>query len=299
MIYTFKYLFEKIEKFILNIYQSILSVIKVIVLSKLKIEYPSRNSDCCYILGNGPSFRKSFEQNCELFKTNTLFCVNNFPSSLEYEILKPQNCVFLDPGYFPDDIKTMHPELFKTIENIVSKTQWPINLFLPVLAKNAKHLTDISLTNKNVKIYFFNYTVIKGFPFFKNFLFKKNLGMPLCQNVLGASIYLALNMGYKKVYLLGADHTVGKNIFVDDNNELCMLHEHFYSDGKKTVTSVYNPKVSKNKLNLAGFYMLCVKTFQTYYEIEEYAKYLKAKIYNATEGSFIDAFERRKLEDIS
>ncbi len=38
------------------------------------------------------------------------------------------------------------------------------------------------------------------------------------------------------------------------------------------------------------------KMFFSYMELERYAQRLGAKIYNATEGSYIDAFERKKLK---
>ncbi|MFN3404422.1 MAG: hypothetical protein ACK40G_10040 [Cytophagaceae bacterium] len=298
MVYKVKRFFEALENVLYNFYEVIKSLVKLLVLSRFYIKVPKATRDVCFVIGNGPSFKSVLQSNLELLKSSELFCVNNFPSSDEYELLKPGNCVLLDPGYYPQDISKMNPVLSKTIHDIVSKTNWKLNLFIPVLASKAKHLTSLPSKNRNVTVYFYNYTIIKGFKFFRNFLFSRNLGMPQCQNVLGATIFLAVNSGYKKVYLIGADHTIGKNIFVNENNELCMIHEHFYSDGKKTITPAYNPNVSKKRLNIAEFYQLCVKTFTTYYILEEYAKGKNAKIYNLSEGSYIDAFERKNINDL-
>ena len=35
--------------------------------------------------------------------------------------------------------------------------------------------------------------------------------------------------------------------------------------------------------------------FRAYFDVEDYARHRGIKIYNATPGSFIDAFERREL----
>jgi hypothetical protein len=74
-----------------------------------------------------------------------------------------------------------------------------------------------------------------------------------------------------------------------------MIHEHFYSDGKQMITPVYKKPGGGERMKISGFYSLCVKTFETYYFLEEYAVFKGSKIYNVTEGSFIDAFERKTI----
>ena len=300
MIYKLKFYFEAFEMFIKDTYDSLFSIIKVILLSKVNTEPPLALKEECAILGNGPSLQSVLETNRFFFSNKELFCVNAFPSYVEYTEIKPGNVVWLDHQFYICKSKELLSEkrsdILKAINDIIEKTTWPLNLHLPTLAKNVNYLREISVKNPNVKICYFNYTIVKGFSFLRHFFFRTNLGMPLCQNVIGASIFISLNMGFKKVYVLGADHNLGKNIFVNDDNEVCMLHHHFYDkDQKPKISNVYNGPGSVEKIDIAGFYMLCVKTFQTYYVLEEYAKYLKSKIYNATEGSFIDAFERKKI----
>ncbi|MBX9852779.1 MAG: hypothetical protein K2X86_13630 [Cytophagaceae bacterium] len=300
MIYKLKFWFEAFEIFIKDIYESFISIIKVIVLSKVNIKVPAAPKEECVILGNGPSLSSVLEKNRNFLGNKDLFCVNAFPSLTEYTEIKPGNLVWLDHQFYVYKNKELlnekRSDILKAINDIIEKTTWPLNLHLPVLAKGTSYLEEIPIKNPNVKICYFNYTIIRGFTFLRHFLFKANLGMPLCQNVVGASIFIALNMKFKCIYLVGADHNLGKNIFVNDSNEVCMLHHHFYDkDQKPIISNVFKGPGSNEKLNIAGFYSLCVKTFQTYYPLEEYAKYLKSKIYNATEGSFIDAFERKKI----
>ena len=51
--------------------------------------------------------------------------------------------------------------------------------------------------------------------------------MPFSQNVLVAAIYISLNLGYKNIYLLGADHSWAHDVSVNDDNQLCLNDRHF------------------------------------------------------------------------
>lgn len=297
-IFFLKDLNVKIESFFYNLYQSILSIIKVIFLSKFGIRLPKSSSSECYLLGNGPSL-KEFLIQPDLFQDKEMICVNNFPSTPEYELLKPQNLLFLDGAFYSDSKAGLSESaksiVSKTIKSLLEKTTWQINLFLPAIAKKSpKFVSEIS-KNQHIKIHYFNYTVVKGFKPFTHFLFKNNLGMPLCQNVLGAGIFLALNIGYKKVFVLGADHTWLRDLIVGDDSELYMKHNHFYSNKEETIiTKIENTQI-KGKITMGKFLEACVKTFDVYYVLEDYAKILNSKIYNATSGSYIDAFEKIKI----
>jgi hypothetical protein len=299
MIYSLKKIFEKIKQWAADFFNVFLSLIKIVVLSKLKVNIPQTTNDTVIVLGNGPSFKESLLKNPDFFKNKDFVCVNNFPSTPEYDLLEPSACVMLDDGYFPKDKTKLSETAINTINNLITKTTWELTLFLPQLSKHSEYLKEIPAKNKNIKLCYFNYTIVEGFDWFKHWIYKKNIGMPQCQNVVAASACLALNMGYKTIELIGVENSFFKNIIVDENNILYLEHFHFYSDkSKKHITRAYKMPGMTESINMSEFLMLGVKTFKSYYSLEKYARYLGKKIYNLTEDSYVDAFERKKITDL-
>lgn len=289
MIYIIAKIFSDLEVFLMNIYQSVVSLLKILIISKFKVVLPKKKNESCVILGNGPSLKESLNKNPNFFKTQELFCVNHFAIASEFVELQPDNYVILDPNFFRGNID---PNVPKTLKSLIENTTWPMNLFLPQLAKGADFVKGIEEGNKKINICFYNYTIGRGFENFIFFLFRNNLSMPLCQNVLGAALFLSLNMKFKTVYLVGADHSWIEGISIDDNNSLNYKIPHFYKEEKNT----FSRDQKTNKHLIADFFEACVKTFNSYYLLERYSKYCNSKIYNISEKSYIDAFERKKLE---
>lgn len=285
MIFLFKSLFASLECIIFNTYQCLLSIVKVLVLTRPYSKLPIAAEQQCFILGNGPSLNKFLEQH-HTYTNATFFCVNHFPSSEAYSKVRPANCVWLDPAFYLYE----HPLAEKTIQAIVANTTWQVNLFIPTLGRN-KLLAKRLASNSNIKVKYFNYTVIQGFQWFRNFLFRLNLGMPQCQNVLSAAIFLALNSGYKQIFLFGADHSWINDLVVLEDNQLYMKSTHFYTEQSKTQLVVLKDKGGKKRL-LTDFLSSATLAFGSYYLLEAYAKARGSRIINATEGSYIDAFER-------
>ena len=54
--------------------------------------------------------------------------------------------------------------------------------------------------------------------------------MPRPRNVLIPSIMLAINSGYRRVYVAGADHSWLKTLSVDDENRVVSIQPHFYKE---------------------------------------------------------------------
>lgn len=274
-------------------FESLLTLLRIFLESHFRTSLPKAPSKECFIVGNGPSLKDSINEHEELFKTSTLICVNSFPTTPEFGKLKPEFCVFLDPQFYTPSKENLLPHVKDAIDKLEENTKWPLTLLLPYPAKKADYIVALEKNNPNIRIAYFNYTIVRSYRFLRNYLFRKNLGMPSSYNVLGACIFLALNIGFKKVYLFGADHTFGQNLYVDEQNQVCMIHKHFYSDGKPLITPIYTNSLKTEKMNIAQYYELCMKTFQVYYILENYSRLLGAKIFNATPGSYIDAFEKK------
>ena len=79
---------------------------------------------------------------------------------------------------------------------------WEMVFFVPYLYRKDVDVVRVLKNNPSVKITFFNYTIAKGYDFFTYYLYKKKLASPQFYNVLGISIFLGINMGYKNVWLL-------------------------------------------------------------------------------------------------
>jgi len=281
------------EHFFENVYHSMLGFLKIIFLSKFNISMPPAKQESCIILGNGPSLKESFQKNENaIFKNTPLLCVNNFAASEQFFQYKPSYYVLLDPGFF---IHKQREDVAATMNILKGKVDWEITLFVPYIHRKDADVQFFIKKNSFVKVQFFNYTVFKGFQSIAFKLFEKNLAMPQFSNVLGAAIFLMINMGYKKVWLMGADHSWFKNIYVSDDNSMYIEDKHFYDTEKQKPINIKDP-LSGKKAKAEELFLALYKTFNSYYLLEEYSKYKRCIIYNASEYSYIDAFERKKIE---
>ena len=114
---------------------------------------------------------------------------------------------------------------------------------------------------------------------------------------------LGINLGFKKIFVAGADHSWLKELFVTELNEVLLSQKHFYD--KETL----NEETDKNKPTPKPMYLggtgqtrklheVLLKfyySFRSYWDIKNYAEALSVSILNITPGSYIDAFERQKL----
>jgi len=122
------------------------------------------------------------------------------------------------------------------------------------------------------------------------------MAMPQSQNVLVACIFLAVNMGFKEVDVIGADHTWHEQLHVDENNVVHLKQIHFYDD-QQQVKYVPLKKGAhiEETFRMDEILNTWAKVFFGYLALDRYARSRGCVIYNASELSFVDAFQRRKL----
>jgi len=286
-----------IQKFIKNLGNTLETLIKIILLSKYSKTLPSIGKEkTCIIMGNGPSLSESLKRQ-GFIENKVLFCVNYFPKTGKFEKLKPEYLVITAPELWLDDVderfKTNSKVLFQTIAN---KVNWEFVLFIPTNARRYLNWKSEIVKNKKIRIQYYNVTPAEGYKWFKHFLFKMNLGMPRPHNVLIPTLMLSINMGFKDIYLLGADHSWLSAITVNDKNEVLINDKHFYDEHKSEtrLTSKKGRGVKKLHEVLQKYYY----SFHSYFIIEKYAEKNGAKISNATPNSYIDAFEKVNLNKI-
>ncbi len=248
------------------------------------------------ILANGPSLSKSLPSLTPK-KNLDYICVNNFTNTEDFVRLKPKHYVVVSEQFYNvgNSIKeNNHRE--SMIESLINKTTWPLVFHCPVSAKKHSAFIDRIKKNKLISINYFNTTPIEGFKWFKILAFRLGLGSPRPHNVLIPSLLIAINTGFKKVILIGADHSWLKDISVNDNNEALVNQKHFYDANTSKPEIMRNKGVQPRKLHeiLQKF----VYSFSSYFDLREFATSRNVDIYNATPNSFIDAFERKDLGDV-
>jgi len=285
----------KIQSFINNLFKTILSLLKIILLTRrVQKLHPADNKRTCTILGNGPSLLSTLEKKPTFLSDSSLLCVNFFADTDLYEKFQPERYVINAPEIWRKNCAevylTNQKELFHTISN---KTNWTLLLYLPVNARNSefykKTISPILVQNENIKVCFFNVTPIEGFKFLIFPLFRRNLGMPRPHNVLIPSLMITINSGFEKIFLLGADHSWLKDIWVDENNAVFLRQRHFYQNDP-TPKEMHKRGTGTRRLHevLQKF----VYTFSGYFILKDYVEKRGVRIINATPGSYIDAFER-------
>jgi hypothetical protein len=276
-----------------NCLNSAISFLKIIFQSSFSVKLPTAHQDSCVILGNGPSLSLSLSKHPDFFKQHALICVNGFAFGKEYTELKPAYYVLMDPILWLDDNELVK----KILDAIIQHTSWKIQLLVPQKARNSPALIRLQKQNSNIYVNYFNYTIFSGFTGLSHFLFSKNLAMPQSQNVLVASLFLSINMHFKTIFIVGADHTWLENLHVNDNNQLCLKDPHFYDNEPKVNYRLFYKDVHHQEtFSMREILHTFGKAFYGYEVVKKYADYAKTTIYNASEISFIDAFERRKIE---
>lgn len=288
---------KKFQKFITELFQTLFSLVKIILLSKFFVslkKYKSTDEEAV-ILANGPCLTKDLELNSDFILARKKFCVNLFSFSDDYQLLKPEFYVLAAPEFWMKQPIEFHAnQREKLAEAIVNKTSWPLVLLIPVSAKNSKFIFKIR-SNKNIKTVFYNTTPTEGCKSIINRLFRLNLGMPRPHNVLIPTIFLALNLGFKEIFLFGADHSWHEEIKVDDNNLLTINHQHFF---EKQEVRMPMYKFDGNHYFMHDIFRKLHLAFKGYFILKEYADFRKATIKNASSKSYIDAFDRINPKNI-
>ena len=281
---------KAIYKWVQTLIQSFISLLSVLLFSSrsaahgIKELSQKEKRSRCIILGTGPSMQDTMEKHLEQLKSEDTLVVNMFCNSPYFFDLKPKYYVLVDPRFFYENAN--FPRIVrkrKELLDALPKVDWPMTLFLPsILAKSsyAKKLQAMS----SLKICFYNLTPVDGFLKLNHYLFRKNLGMPTAQNVTCGSLFIMTNLGYKEIYMVGAEHDWLDHFYINDNNQLIMGDKHFYGDEKIVA--------DKTLSTWLGQLML---VFRCYERLAEYANYMGVKIYNSTPNSHIDSFERKPL----
>ncbi len=285
-----------IKNFVNLFSQTIISLFRITVFTKHIKDFDrniySKFSDIV-IIANGPSLNKMMTNNINFLNNKDLMCVNSFPSSDYFLKVKPLFLIVSAPDYWLEivrpELQEMRNELYKKLLEV----NWNLIFYIPAQANKFNLWKKLTQQNSFIKIHYYNVTPIYGFSWFRNFCYKKNIGMPRPHNILIPSIMMSIKMNYVNVYLWGADHSWLQTIFVDEENRALLTHQHFYSNDNNQPLTMQKNVEEDRKLHEMLYKF--VYTFEGYFFIREFADKLKCNIWNCTSGSFIDAFKRLKI----
>ena len=237
------------------------------------------------IMGNGPSLRSTIDDDADWLLSHDLMAVNFAANAPDFKRLRPQYYILADGHFFRG--KTSDPNVAKLWDNI-SRSTWDMTLLVPV---KFKHLVRALLfETPNIKTRYFNLTPVEGIRWVSHILYKVGLGMPRPRNVLIPAIMEAIRLGYKKIWICGADHTWTRTLSVDDENFVVSVQPHFYKDNEEEHARVRETYKGLKLHDVLGSMTIA---FRSYWDIATYAKKNGIEIINATPGSMIDAFPRR------
>lgn len=275
-----KKIFDRGAEVVKNVSLSLKSLVKCGLMSH-RVKYKKADGESIIILGNGPSLNETIAAYSEKLTQSDLLAVNFAANTPVFSRFRPRYYVLADPHFFSSE----EPNVL-TLRANLNAVDWPMTLFLPFGSKMPQ------IDNPNIVVERFNMIGVEGFESVSNSIYKSRRGMPRPRNVLIPSIMIALWLGYKKIFIAGADHTWTKTLAVSDANEVISVQPHFYNDDKaelsRTATVYKNVRIHEI---LESFSI----AFKAYHAIARYARRVGVKIYNVTPGSFIDAFERTTL----
>jgi len=248
------------------------------------------------VMGNGPSLVGNFKEHIDFFSGKAIACVNDFAVSEYFHVLKPDFSIFFDSCYWiknPSKSRcTINDQVYKSFRE---KVNWPVTMIMPLVAREWNWFIDLPKLNKNINICYVNWTRIDCSKNLRNFLYKNNIAMPRVVNVLINALVIAINMGYRKIYLMGADHSWHENICLGNDNVVYCKAEHFYPEEELSLKPVFRDPEETRRYKMHELFHDLSLTFEGHQEVAEYAEFMRAKIYNVSKKSYIDAYERVTL----
>lgn len=274
-----------VSGFLDNTLATIKSCVKQVVEKSAKINPANSATNQLIILGNGPSLRTNLDNDLDLLRSADTLAVNFAANTPEFSEIQPTYYLLADPHFF--DKAGEDPNVGRLIENLNSIT-FQMTLFVPAGARKA----DSYFHNHNLTVKHFSFTAVEGYTWFENAMMNSHRGMPRPRNVLIPSIMVGIWLGYKEIYLLGADHSWLKTLSVNDRNEVVSIQPHFYKEDSREQQRVNEVYVNRQLHEVLESMMIA---FKSYHRIREYADRCGTQIFNSTPGSMIDAFERASL----
>lgn len=257
------------------------SIVKFLMSPRRATVHPKQRLTPLIILGNGPSLADVIANCSKELESHPLLAVNFAANAPEFTKLRPEFYVLADPHFFRN---TTDPNVSRLMENL-NNVGWEMTLFVPFGAKP-------KLDNPLVSIEYFPLKAMEGPAWFRHLMFRRRLGMPRPRNVLIPSLMIGIWLGFKEIYVCGADHSWLRTLSVNDRNEVVSIQPHFYKEDSRELE---RQRIDYLRIPLHQVLESQMVAFRAYHTLQEFVNHEGITIYNATEGSFIDAFPRKTL----
>lgn len=278
-----------ISDFLTKTGQTIKGIVKIVAQSRCATLKPTAQNQSIIVMGNGPSLKDTIANQADVLAQHPLMAVNFAANAPQFADLKPEYYILVDPFFFSGGTADNLTKLWQNL----SAVTWNMTLIVP---HNYASAVPVAMSDKaNITVKTINCVGVEGFEWFENMAYSSRLAMPRPRNVLIPSIMAALWLGYKDIYIVGADHSWMQSIWVDDDNRVVSVQPHFYKDDSKEQKRV-NSEYEGYRLHqiINSFYV----AFRSYHRIQRYAASHSINIYNSTPGSYIDAFVRQPLHAV-
>lgn len=251
------------------------------VLGKNKVLKDIHKNERCFILGTGPSIKKT---DIKKLKNEKCIFVSQFYLHQDYASINPMYHIFsgMSPHMNGKATYDQWLSFFKQIEDYVPTETM---LFMNYLDKNI--ITEHGFFNNHTVHYFYYKKTIERVL---NEGIDASSVLYGAQGILVMALQLALYMGFKDIYLVGFDACFEEKT----------LASHFYQKEASIIDSVGVSPEEK----LSSLYRLeeeCNAFVRFLYELrifKTFAHNNKRNIYNATNGGVLEVFERRKYEEL-
>lgn len=255
-----------------------------------------RNGDKMIIIGNGPSLTKTMELYGDVVCETPCMMVNFAANTELYERIRPSIYLLVDPAWY-NPTEQLKIVVKSCIDAICEKTTWQMKIVMPHCAIGC-FATEKFKENSNLEVLYYEdgWQITEGKTQYE--AWDKNLATPPGQTVLNTAVWLSIYWGYKETYIIGADTSWHAELKMDqETNELYIIDTHFY-DNKAVYGELYDEKQNRRPIGTKLHEELFAEAtaLQEYCELREYADWKGVKVYNASEYSWIDAFERKKLK---
>ena len=236
------------------------------------------------ILGNGPSLNQ-IDLMRLIAKKRDFACVNDFAVRSDlFSIIKPRYYVIMDPMYFEQiDLNQRAAALCEKMECV----DWEMTLVLPQRAL-------VPLQNPRIHFEYISTSEINSYNLGEqkvlDRLYQKNLAVCGLQNVLCGALHYFILKKFPRIYLAGCDMNEFMSYSVDKHNHVLLTTKHFYGDQVIDLSERENLPIPPGMFHKwLGYYAAMLKQF---YHYSKFAEYQGVKVYNLTEKSYIDCFEK-------
>lgn len=285
-----KSLLKSIYFFISDLLKTTTSLFAILFFSSFRTKFVCNNhlKDATLIV-NGPSVNDVLANHRHLFKNTDVMVVNSFIVSDYFWILKPKYYIIMDPVFFVSDYvveseETAPPSVSEAnrMLSLTPKIDWNMIFFIPYGKITSNYEIQLK-KNTKIKVLHFNCTRIEGFDKFQFWAYNHGLGIPSSRNIIIPSLINLINLGYKTIYVYGAEFSWTRTMDINPaNGKMFFNDRHFYSESEIRY------------FGQGGFLWWLKAICEMLIGVEQISKFAilkKTVIINRTKGSFIDSFQ--------